>query len=310
MAYDFSRNDGRTGIAVELVTSIYDQVGSTFYDKKYADILWQTHIPKGSVLMDINPGAMSYVYRGRDFRGMGQFINGSSRNIPRVGQTINQVTVPMLSGAVGATVMNEEARARVVMRRAAELHPERVIFFGDTMSGFLPYIDYPTCSKVPGDTWDGEDSMFPVTQINDAMTAMWTTTKNVHLPDTVKLPPTLFSMLTRASVIGTGSVGVAVSAMNYLKENNIYTAITGQPLNIMPLRYLEGAGVAGADRVIIQQVKDENMIVPFPMPFQLAQPVPIALGVETFAEYKFGSFNMPYPASMLYLDVAQPDSSS
>ena len=75
---------------------------------------------------------------------------------------------------------------------------------------------------------------------------MWINTKQVHLPNTVKLPPSLFAMLTRASVIGTGTAGLAVSALNYLKENNIYSYNNnGAPLNIMSLRYLEGAGVAG-----------------------------------------------------------------
>ena len=109
---------------------------------------------------------------------------------------------------------------------------------------------------------------------------------------------------------GTEDEAKFVSALKYLLENNIYTIVTGKTLNIKPLRYLEGAGVAGADRIIIEESLDRNFVMPFPLPYQLAQPVPVPLGVETFAEYIFGSFNVRYPGAMAYMDVAQPDSSS
>lgn len=323
MAYDFSvKNDGAVK-ATELIVSIFDQVDSAFYDVLYPDILWKDNIPQGSVKTDISPGAMNHVYRSRDIKGMGQFVNGDVKNIPRVGQTIGQVTVPILDAAVGCTITDAEARRYQmgyqaslaqdlgeVMRRATELHVERTFFFGDDLAGFLPYLDYPTVTKIPGDAWSGNDPSVWVEAINDAITAVWVNSKTVHLPDTVKIPPSLFSMLTKAYVIGTGTTGVAVSALKYLQDNNIYTVSTGKQLNIKPLRYLEAAGVLGADRIIIEESNPRNFVMPFPLPYQLAQPVPVPLGVETFAEYIFGSFNLRYPGAMAYLDVAQPDSSS
>jgi len=323
MAYDFSvKNDGAVK-ATELVVSIFDQVDSAFYDVLYPDILWKDNIPQGSVKTDISPGAMNHVYRSRDTKGMGQFVNGDVKNIPRVGQTIGQITVPILDAAVGCTVTDAEARRYQmgyqsslaqdlgeVMRRATELHVERTFHFGDNLAGFLPYLDYPTVTKIPSAAWTGSDPGVWVDAIIDAMTAVWTNSKQVHLPNTIEIPPSLFSMLTKAYVIGTGTAGVAVSALKYLYENNIYTIVTKGELKIKPLRYLEAAGVAGADRIIIKEDLPRNFVMPFPLPYQLAQPVPVPLGVETFAEYIFGSFNVRYPGAMAYMDVAQPDSSS
>ena len=323
MAYDFTKNDAGTVKATELVVSIFDQVDSAFYDVLYPEILWRDNIPAGSVKTDISPGAMNHVYRARDTKGMGQFVQGDPKNIPRVGQTVNQITVPILDAAVGCTLTDAEARRYQygyqsalaqdlgeIMKKAAEYHIERTFFFGDAMAGFASYLDYSTVTKIPTDAWDGADPSVWVEAINDAITAVWTASKTIHLPDTIKLPPTLFSMLTKAYVIGTGTTGVAVSAINYLKTNNIYTLTTGKELNIKPLRYLEGAGVDGADRIIIEESNPRNFVMPFPLPYQLAQPVPVPLGVEMFAEYIFGSFNVRYPGSMAYLDVAQPASSS
>jgi hypothetical protein len=323
MAYDFTTKSDGAVKATELVISIFDQVDSAFYDVLYPDILWKQNIPAGSIKTDISPGAMNHVYRSRDTKGMGQFVNGDVKNIPRVGQTIGQITVPILDAAVGCTVTDAEARRYQmgfqsslaqdlgeVMRRATELHVERTFHFGDTFAGFLPYLDYSTVTKIPADAWTGDDPREWVEAINDAITAVWTNSKTVHMPDTIQMPPSLFSMLSQAYVIGTGSVGVAVSALKYLVENNICTMVTGKALKVEPLRYLEGAGVLGADRIIIKENLDRNFVMPFPLPYQLAQPVPVPLGVETFAEYIFGSFNVRYPGCMAYMDVAQADDSS
>ena len=322
MPYDFGINTPGEALATELVVSIFDQVDAAFFDVLYPEILWRDFIPAQSVKTDINPGAMNHVYRSRDIKGMGQFVNGDPKNIPRVGQTINQVTVPILDAAVGTTLTNAEARRYQVgfqtalaqdlgevMKKAAEYHVERVFFFGDDNAGFLSYLDYPTVTKIPSAAWEGADPSVWVEAINDAITAVWTASKTVHLPDTLELPPALYSMLTAAYVIGTGTTGVAVSAIRYLQENNIYTLMTGKQLNIKPLRYLEGAGVGGVDRAIIKESNPRNFVMPFPMPYQLSQPVPIPLGVETFAEYIFGSFNVRYPGSMAYIDIAAADES-
>lgn len=315
MPYDFSAGGHGQITAAELITSVFDQVESGFYDALYPEILWRSVLPEGSIKTDINPGAMNYVYRSRDVKGMGQFVQGDPKNIPRVGQVVGQVTVPILDAAVGATLTDAEARRYQfgyqsalaqdygeIMKQAADYHIERTFFFGNTQAGFVPFLDYPTVDKIPAVAWAGVDPDAWVKEINDAITAVWTASKTIHLPDTVFLPPAKFSMLTAAYVIGAGSVGIAVSALEYLKKNNIYTAQTGKELNIKSLRYLEGAGPLGVDRAIIMEWNPRNFVLPFPLAYQLAQPVPIPLGVEMYAEYIFGSFNVRYPGSMAYLD--------
>lgn len=315
MPYGFSAGGAAPITASELIVSVFDQVESGFYDALYPEILWRSVLPEASIKTDINPGAMNYVYRSRDIKGMGQFVNGDPKNIPRVGQVVGQVTVPILDAAVGATLTDAEARRHQfgyqsalaqdfgeIMKKAADCHIERTFFFGNANAGFSPFLDYPTVTKIPVDAWAGTTPAEWVASINDAISAQWTASKTIHLCGRVYLPPAKFSMLTEAFVIGTGTVGVAVSALEYLKKNNIFTAQTGKELKVLPLRYLEGAGVAGVDRAIIMEWNPRNFVLPFPLAYQLAQPVPIALGVEMFAEYIFGSFNARYPMAMAYID--------
>lgn len=319
MSYDFTKGGGNA-TAVELVTGIYDQVDAAFYDVLYPEIQWKNVISPKSILTDINPGALNYVYRSRDRKGVGQFIRGSVANIPRVGQVVGQITVPMCDAAVGAEITNAEARQYQygfqtalakdlgeVKRQASEYHVERGFFFGDTNVGFLPFLDYPTVEKIPVDAWEGTDPSEWVYSIVDAQATMYENSKTLHLADTVYLPPNRIAMLQRAMVLGTNG-GVMQNALEFLRINNLYTAMTSKSLNIKPLRYLQGAGLAGVDRIILQDSNPENFAFPFPMQFQLSQPVPIPLGVATFAEYKYGSFHVRRPLAMTYVDVADAGS--
>lgn len=315
MSYSYTQGNAGTVTASELVVSIFDQIEAGFYDVKIPKVMWKEVIPAGSVKTDANPGAMNYGYRGRDKRGVGQFVMGDTRNIARVGQTVTQVLVPMNDAAVGAVVLDSDAERykygyqsslsqdlASVMRTASEKHVERDTMFGNDLVGYEAFIDYSTVTVIPATAWTGTDPTAWVKAVQDAIVTQFNATKNEHLADTVYMPPSKMSMLLTGMVIG--SAGLAMTGLEFLKNNNMYTTMTGKPLNIQPLRYLGGAGTAGADRLILLDTKEENMLLPFPKPFQLATPVPIPLGVEVLAVYKFGSFNLRYPKAMYYVDVA------
>lgn len=316
MAYPFSFGGSNYVSATELVTGSFDDIQAGFDDVRYPELLWTKEIPPGSVKTDVNPGAVNYVYRARDMKGVGQFNRGSSKNIPRVGQAIGQITVPILDGAVAAEVSNAEARrwqygyqtalARdfgEIMKLAAQRHVERCFFFGDDAANFASFLDYPTVPLyTPVTAWEGTDPSPWVAEIQAMIGFVYTNSKTVHLPNRVELPPNKFLLLQLPMVIGSGAAGVAMSALEYLKKNNLYTAITGKELEIVSLRYLQGAGAGETDRMIVREYDEKNMVMPFPLEFQLAQPVPITLGVEMAAEYIFGSFNMKFPLSAVMAD--------
>lgn len=314
MPYDFSTGEGQGAKAMELLVSIYDQIDTQFYDIKRPELKWKEYIPSASIISDVNPGAHNYGYRSRDFRGMGQFVRGTANNIPRVAQGVDQILVPMLFGAVGAEISDGDAMEysygfqaslasdlAAVMKKAAEYHVERCVFFGDDLAGFLPFLDYPTVTTIAGTAWSGTDATVWIQQIFDAIATQWSATKTLHIADTVILPIALATKLSRATVIG--STPVAMNAWEYLRTNSIYSINTGKPLNLKVLRYLDGNGVNGANRIILQDTNPENIAFPFPMAYQLAQPVPVLLGAQMAAMYKFGSFNLRYPMSMYYLDI-------
>ena len=316
MPYDFTRGGSSYVTATELLVGSFDDVQAAFDEVLYPELLWQKLIPPESVKTDVNPGAMNYVYRARNWQGVGQFMRGSARNIPRVGQEVGQITVPILDGAVGAELSNAEARrwqygyqtalARdfgEIMKLAAQRHIERAVIFGDDSANFASYLDYPTVpSYTPVTAWTGTDPSPWIAELNDCIGAVYTNSKTVHLPNRIELPPNKLLLLQLPMVIGSSGAGVATSALDWFKKNNLYTALTGKELEIVSVRYLQGAGSGGVDRAIIREFDAKNMVMPFPLEFQLAQPVPVALGVELYAEYVFGSINYKYPLSAMIMD--------
>lgn len=85
-----------------------------------------------------------------------------------------------------------------------------------------------------------------VDEINALLGAVWDQTNQVRYADTLLLP------VTQANLLATKPVGdnADKSVMAYLREYNIYTQMTGNPLLVRTLRQLNGAGAGNTDRMI------------------------------------------------------------
>ncbi|MNN03071.1 hypothetical protein D3C81_1157470 [compost metagenome] len=99
-----------------------------------------------------------------------------------------------------------------------------------------------------------------------------------------------------------GATGENVTVLEYIKKNNLFTSLTGQELQVVGLRYLQGAGSGGTNRMILSEFKDENNYMPMSMPFNMLAPQDEQFATNLFAEYKFGSYHKPYPTSAQFID--------
>jgi hypothetical protein len=124
---------------------------------------------------------------------------------------------------------------------------------GSTEKGFTGLLNNATVptANVPADgtgsvtAWSAKNADQKARDINLALTDVYTATKETELADTLLLPTSSFL---DASTTRMGDTGMTVLA--FLQQNNAYTAITGQPLNIMPARELETAGAGGTKRMV------------------------------------------------------------
>lgn len=302
--------------------NIFEQVSSRAYDVLLPELLWSKTIPTASIDTSVNVGAKLASYRVKDRRGKGAFRAAVGKDIPQVGVTMNKVTVAMESGAVSATVdrddllavafgyegMNLITELGEVMREAAERHIERTFFYGYSALGFAGYLDYALVpvttagAKVGGGTtWANATPDEMIKDVQDAIAQMVTNSKGLWVPDRVELPIAQYLRLT-ARINGTGGNGVNESIISYLSKNNAATQLSGRPLEFRMLRYLEGAGIGGTNRMAVSNNDPRNHWMPMSEAFNMLPPQDRQFATDLFASYKFGSYHKPYPLSSLYVD--------
>lgn len=313
--------------AQEVAFSIYTAVDSAFFDVEYPEQDWYKVVKEDMVVSNINAGAQSYGFMIRDRQGTAAFVGqAENNNIPMVGQSIGAATAPLAASAVGARINNEDARQwqfgfngnlaqelGEIMRVACDNLIEKTVMFGDKSVGFVGFINYPgvvitnalPSESVPASTkWEDKTAYEMIKDVQSAIRSVYLRTRTVMLPNVVFLPPEQFSILNDTPfTLGTGGATAAFnSALDYLKKNNLFTQMRGQELEIIPIRYLQGAGVNGADRMVVQDRNKKNQALPFPMPYQVQAPVPVPLGAEFYSEQKHGSYIMRQPAATMYVD--------
>lgn len=316
--------------AADIAFDLTTQLDGTFYDIRYPEREWPTIVSQDQIYTDINAGATSYAYMTRNRHGMAAFIgHGPNNDIPMVGQSMGAVTVPIAYAAIGAQVTDEDARQYSfgvngnlaqdlggAMRDGCENLMENSIIFGVPDLGFHGWINYPgitvmmagASAGTPSSTkWADKTGTEIVSDVNNALTYVWESTRTLFRPKTVFIPLKQYALITNMPmVLGASSssngVGLMLNVLNYLQANNIMAQLEGGELEIIPSRYLNGAGVGGTDRMVIMDRRPENQILPFPLPYQLSEPQPKPMAVAWYAENKFGSYHVRQQGSMLYVD--------
>lgn len=319
-----SKNFSAFDLAIELTT----QLDTEFYDVEYPEKEWTTIVGEDQILTDINPGAANYAYMSRDKHGVAAFVgHGVNRDIPMVGQTVGAVTVPIAYAAVGAEVTNEDARQYSfgmsgnlaqelgqAMREACDNLIERSVIFGVPELNFKGWLNYPgitvmfpeEAAGTPGETsWTNKTGTEIANDINAALTYMWEQSRTLFKPTTIFLPMKQYGMLANTPMTlggANGNIGLTTNILNYVKTNNIMNELGSSSIEILPSRYLAGAGVGGTDRMVIMERNKRNQVLPFPLAYSLSEPQQKPLAVAWYAENKFGSYHVRQQGSMLYVD--------
>jgi hypothetical protein len=94
-----------------------------------------------------------------------------------------------------------------------------------------------------------------------------------------------------------------LTALEYIRRNNIYTAETGQPLDIAPLRDLAGASQNGGGRLVAYRKEPQVLRFHLPMPRTVLQPYRVSLmGYQQGVIARTGGTEVRLPGAMAYLD--------
>jgi len=259
----------------------------------------------------INPGGLNWI------SNEGNAIAGPSVDIGKTGQPMRlwgaevKYTVPELvkAQALGMPIDVQKVEA-MNMKRNMDL--DNIVYFGDSTLGFTGLVNSSSAvgsvqnvangaSTTP--QWTTKTPSEILKDVNEILTTAWSTAGWKVMPNRLLLPPAQYGYLAATIVSSAGNQ----SLLTYLLENNISTK-SGTKLEILPLKWLIGAGVGGTpgtlgtvDRMVAYN-KDKKY-VQYPMTELQRTPLEYrSLFQITTYWARFGQLEFRYGTTLAYRD--------
>ena len=296
--------------ALGFVTSQTSHIEREVNATVYPDIQYPFLIP---VDTSAHPFAKSVTYYSSDKFGKADWINGNANDIPRAGTELakHETSVHMAGIGYGYGYeeinqaqmlgMNLQADDAMAARRAYEEMVERVALTGDTQKGFSGLVNNTsvTAAAVTTGSWTASTNEdLVLADINELILGIATDTAYTGMADTLLLPYAKMNFLATNRLGDTQSTLLA-----FLRENNTYTAMTGQPLTIRAVRGLETAGAAGVARMVAYRRNPQVLKLHVPMPHRFLPAV--ADGPLNFVVpgvFRLGGLDIRRPKEVRYGD--------
>ncbi|MBK8199227.1 MAG: DUF2184 domain-containing protein [Acidobacteria bacterium] len=276
----------------------------------YEGLVYSELIP---VSTEAHPFAKTVTFFYSDNVGKADWVNGNSNDIPVVGMNMSKEEEPIFTAAIGYNLGFEEVgQARMLghnlsadyaigAARVAEEMCDRVALLGDTgksLKGLLnnSSIDTVAFAAGAGSTTTFE-TMTPdeiLARINQLLTGMVTGTRGIENADTLLMPLSTFTHISTRRLTDSN-----MTVLAFIKANNVYTALTGKPLDIRGLTDLETIA-SGAKRMIAYRRSPEVLKFHLPMPHQFLPPQVAGLNVVVPGVMRMGGTNIRRPKAVRY----------
>lgn len=151
--------------------------------------------------------------------------------------------------------------------------------------------------------WSSKTPAEILADVNSMLQSGWSTSAFAVMPNRILLPPTQFGLLSTQIISSAGTTSI----MKYIKENNIVTASGNGQIEILPCKWLVGAGVGGTigvsgpDRMVAY--RKEKQYVRFPMvPLQRTPVQFMSIYHLTTYYCRLGVVEVVYPETVVYRD--------
>jgi hypothetical protein len=140
--------------------------------------------------------------------------------------------------------------------------------------------------------------------VNLALTSVWTQSAFAVMPNRIGIPPSQYGYISTQKVSSAGNISI----LKYLLENNIITASGQGKLDIVPMKWLVGAGVGGTlgvangkDRLVAY--RKEKRYVRFPMTLLNRTPIQYdSIYHKSTYFCRLGAVEVVYPETIGYFD--------
>lgn len=298
--------------AFGFVTAQGRNLETTIYKRRYPNFNYAPHVP---VVTEGNAWAIGTQFRISDWAGKAKFVSGKAKDIPFVKTTRELLSHDFLMIAAGwewsieeveqaqlygLNIRNDDAMAGDM---AVQQKLYEVAMVGDSEVGWTGLVNNPNVPVADGayGPWSGNSVDEILTDINTGLSTIRTQTNEVEMGDTVRLPPEAFRFIATKRLGTDGSMG---TVLEYVRKNNIYTAETGNELDIAPLRDLADIPDSGnGGRAIYYRKDPEVLRFHLPLP-RLVLPVN-QVGLMAFEQgviSRTGGTEIRLPKAMFYQD--------
>lgn len=191
--------------------------------------------------------------------GQAEYISAKGFDIPNASSGMSQGVSTFHLAGIGYELslgeVNRAARMGVELngrqasnsRKIAEKFVYDRVISGSTEKNFTGLINnasVPAANATTG-SWGSATPDQQLADVNQALTDVYTNTKETEVADTLLLPTSRFISAGNARITDAN-----VTVLEFLRQNNTYTLLTGQPLTIMPSRELETAGATSSKRMV------------------------------------------------------------
>lgn len=306
--------DAAPQAALAFVQSQTTHIEAGVYARRYPEITYPRFVP---VDTSANPWAPTVTYYNMDFIGAAKWGSGQAGDFPfaeiELGKQETGVHMALMGYRYGLEEINV---ARMQGRnlpsdKAAAAHlayeqmTQRVAYVGDAAKGFKGLLNYPGITTVAAPNGAGASPLWVnktpgeiLADINGAVAGVYIGSNTVEMADTVLVPLASFAHISVAPVSATSDTTI----LEYIKRANVYTAITGQPLNIQPMRELDTAG-AGGTRRMVAYTKDPGVLkMHVPQPLVFLPPQLVMMDVVVPGYFRLGGVDVRRPGAMRYVD--------
>ncbi|UVL76598.1 DUF2184 domain-containing protein [Pseudomonas putida] len=291
------------------------------YQRRYPAFNYAAHVP---VVTEGQPWAIGTTFFTVDTAGEAKFLSGAGTDMP-----FNQVTRDQAShdfAMIGSgwewnlEEINQAALYGVNLNDTKAMSAadkvERLLndiaMRGSTEKNWQGFLNNSAVSRADAAAtgtgsstfWSAKTVDQILDDVNGLLSGIRTNTEEVEWADTLRLPPNAFR-LAATKRLGAGDGFITV--LEYLRRNNIYTAETGQPLDIMPIREARNASQDGGGRAVAYRKDPEVLRFHLPMPRRVLAPRQKSImGFETGIIARTGGTEIRLPGAVAYLDEITP----
>lgn len=268
--------------------------------RKYPAITYMNDVP---VDTSANPFAKTITFFSADRIGTAKVVNGHGDDIPLANVDLNKFDAPVHMAAIGYSFSLEEVGQAQMLgmnldsmgadsaRFAYEKFVDAAVYNGtglpNTTGLYNSAAVSPSAATGLFSALTGDQIL---TNLNTLIGGAYSSTLGVELVNTVRLPLAVFADLTSRRLVDTN-----LTVMQFVQQANVYTAQTGQPLDIKGDFRLTTRAVA--------YMKDPEVLkLHLPMPLRFLPVQPRNLEYYVPGMFRMAPLDIRRPGAVRYMD--------